>query len=135
LIIHWFCCINCASNAVMVSFAYFDLFWQFMCFVSADCLQCVNYFLCSLQNILLLNTFSKFSWKLAWIWRHADLTCLWNQIYLFLSYMVFEICFNVSHMFSHSFFPVGCNATAMRKSHRLRQIEELICSIKNALMP
>jgi hypothetical protein len=34
-------------------------------------LQCVNYFLCSFHNILLLNIFSKFSWQLAWICRHA----------------------------------------------------------------
>jgi hypothetical protein len=36
-------------------------------------LQFENYSLCSLRKIILFNTLSNFSWKLAWIWRRAAL--------------------------------------------------------------
>jgi hypothetical protein len=57
-------CLLCDYNAVGAIFCIF-----------CSLLQFVNYFLCSLLKILLFNTFSKFSWKLAWIWRHAALIC------------------------------------------------------------
>jgi hypothetical protein len=53
-------------------YVYFDLF--LVIYVDCKCcLQCVNYFLCSFHNILLLNTFSKFSWQLACCCKEAFL--------------------------------------------------------------
>jgi hypothetical protein len=43
-------------------------------------LQYINYCICSPHNILLLNTFPKFSWKSTWIWRLAALRILSNFI-------------------------------------------------------
>jgi hypothetical protein len=53
----------CVTNIVKSIFAYFDLF--LVIYMGCKCyLQCENYFLCSLHNILIFNTFSKFCMKL-----------------------------------------------------------------------
>jgi hypothetical protein len=65
-------------------------------YVDCKCgLQCVNYFLCSLHSFLLLNTFLKCSWKLAWIWRHAALThtsCIFQVDYTYVVVFDFWKC-------------------------------------------
>jgi hypothetical protein len=62
-------------------FAYFDLFLviKMSC---KQCLFCENYFLYSLYNTSSFKTITKFSWKLAWIWRHSALymSYNWHQV-------------------------------------------------------
>jgi hypothetical protein len=72
----------CVTNAGRVVFAYFDL----SLLIDMDCkccFQCENYFLCSRHNILLSNTLSNFSWKLAQIWRRAALNYILIQLNIY----------------------------------------------------
>jgi hypothetical protein len=75
-VLDWFCSVLSPYlywlNAVRADFAYVGHF--FVIFLDCKCwLQYVNYFICPPNNILLSNTFPKFSWSLTWIWRCAAL--------------------------------------------------------------
>jgi hypothetical protein len=89
-ILHVMCCLRLILQYFIAIFLLckgcFCIFWPlFGNFLECKCwLQYVNYYFCSPYNILLLNTFLKFSWKLTWIWRRAalkELKRFWSTNY------------------------------------------------------
>jgi hypothetical protein len=113
--------VYCVTNAVRTNFAYFDLFLVIhkRC---KSCLQWENYILCSLYNILPLNTFSKLSWKVTWIWRRTALIIsyiiilniysskAWNKLKILIiindirNTRMYGICWTLSFLFHDIFF-------------------------------